>query len=387
MTAEVRHSGAKRLAFPAEEYARRRAALTAQARARDLDLVLLDEAEQLAYIVGFGVSASLYRAALIPPEAAPVYLLRALDAELAAERSWVERIVGFLDWEDPIEALAGLIREGGWQSGRIGLDLTSSVLSVARQRQLAALLPEATLVDIAGLLPDLRSIKSTAEQNRLRRAAGIADAAMAAIVDAATEAVSPREMARVAADVFLARGADSGRVGPVAIGSGEGFLHSDTTDEQIGTGDILHAELVPSVEGYSARLMRPTVIGPPSAAQAETAADLIALQDQQLAAMVPGAAARDVDGILRRGLLDGGLRETLPHITGYTLGFYHRATVRSSDFSFIFHPQADWRLAEGMAFHMYVAARGLAFSETVLVTAEGAERLTLTERRLFSSDP
>jgi Xaa-Pro dipeptidase len=36
-----------------------------------------------------------------------------------------------------------------------------------------------------------------------------------------------------------------------------------------------------------------------------------------------------------------------------------------------------------MVFHMYVSAQGLAFSETVLVTDGGVERLTQTERILF----
>ena len=33
---------------------------------------------------------------------------------------------------------------------------------------------------------------------------------------------------------------------------------------------------------------------------------------------------------------------------------------------------------------MYTGARGMAFSETVLVTEGGAERLTRLERRLFA---
>jgi Xaa-Pro dipeptidase len=38
-----------------------------------------------------------------------------------------------------------------------------------------------------------------------------------------------------------------------------------------------------------------------------------------------------------------------------------------------------------MAFHMYVAAKGMAFSETVLVSEDGARRLTQIKRRLFEA--
>jgi Xaa-Pro aminopeptidase len=56
---------------------------------------------------------------------------------------------------------------------------------------------------------------------------------------------------------------------------------------------------------------------------------------------------------------------------------------RSSDFTRTFLPTAAWSLEPGMVFHMYTGARGMAFSETVLVTERGPERLTRLERRLF----
>ena len=46
-------------------------------------------------------------------------------------------------------------------------------------------------------------------------------------------------------------------------------------------------------------------------------------------------------------------------------------------------PTAEWVLEPGMVFHMYTGAGGMSFSETVLVTDGGPERLTRLERRLF----
>ena len=70
-------------------------------------------------------------------------------------------------------------------------------------------------------------------------------------------------------------------------------------------------------------------------------------------------------------------------MSGYTLGYYPRFTTIASDFSRCFLPNSDWVLEEGMTFHMYLSARGLAVSETVVVRAHGAERLTQIEQRLF----
>ena len=131
--------------------------------------------------------------------------------------------------------------------------------------------------------------------------------------------------------------------------------------------------------------MRPTVIGPPSAEQAEAARVLVEAQDRQIAAMLPGAVARDVDRICREGVLKAGLRDRYDNISGYTLGYYGTPLMppRSSDFTRTFLPTSEWRLEPGMVFHMYTGARGMAFSETVLVGERGPERLTRLERRLF----
>ncbi|MER9946433.1 hypothetical protein NKJ70_31950, partial [Mesorhizobium sp. M0092] len=70
----------------------------------------------------------------------------------------------------------------------------------------------------------------------------------------------------------------------------------------------------------------------------------------------------------------------------YTLGYYSSRLIRGSDFTWVFLPNSEWTLKEGMVFHMYTSAGGIAISETVLVGPNGGERLTKTERRLFSSN-
>jgi Xaa-Pro dipeptidase len=101
--------------------------------------------------------------------------------------------------------------------------------------------------------------------------------------------------------------------------------------------------------------------------------------------MVPGARAADVHTILARGAIERSLRDSYDNITGYTLGYYSQQPLRSSDFTRVFDATAPWLLEPGMVFHMYTSAKGLAFSETVHVTASGPERLTRIERKLFSA--
>jgi len=369
--------------FPVEEYSERVARLRAEMRAREVAVVIVDESEMLHYFTGYAVSLNLYRAALIPLEKEPVMLVRRLDEAPFLAASWLTRYRAFLDTEDPMEVLGELIVEGGWARARIGLDMNSYCMPVKRFDQLRALLPAAAFVDFSDELRPLRLRKSPLEIALLRRAAAIADQAMAESIASVECGSSPRDAAAVAAAAFLRLGADTGRTGPITSGNGWNFLHGALHDRPLKIGDVLHMELVPKVNGYCARLMRPSVIGAPTTEQQRAADALIALQDRQLKAMHPGALGREVDAILREGVLAAGLREHYENNTGYTLGYYFEQAPRTSDFTRVFTPQADWPLEPGMVFHMYTSAQGLAFSETVLVTENGPERLTRLERKLF----
>lgn len=374
-----------RLVFSRAEYAERLSRVRREMAARRIDVLLVDETEHLAYLAGWHASGSRYHGCLVPADGEPVMVFRSLDEGAFLERSWLSDHVCVPDTDDPAAAMARTIAGRGWSRARIGVETDSHYLTVQTYEALRRALPGATFVDFAGALRELRLVKSPREIEYLRRAAGIADQAIVEAAAAVREGVSEREAAIAASRAFLRLGADTGRTGPITAGRRSGMLHGLLGDHRLERGDVLHMELVPSIHGYSARIMRPTVIGPPTAEQAAAAARLIEIQDEQIAAMKPGAAARDVDRVCRAGVLAAGLRERYDNFTGYTLGYYGAThPPRTSDFTRAFVATADWSLEPGMVFHMYTGARGMAFSETVLVTDGGPERLTRLERRLFT---
>ena len=371
------------LVFSRDEYARRLSTVRAKMRERGAELLLVDEAEHLCYLTGFDRSATRYQVCAIPLEGEPVMFLRALDEASFLERSWLTDHVTVADWEDPVEVMASALARRGWATRRIGLELDSNYLTVRRWQAITAALPGATFVDFGEVLRELRLRKSPEEIAYIRQAARIADEALAAAVAVAGEGRNEREAAAAASAAFLALGADNGRAGVITSGARSGSLHGVLGNHRLERGDVLHLELVPQVHGYSARIMRPTVIGPPSAEQADAARRLIDIQDGQLAAMKPGGVASDVDRLCRDAVLAAKLKDRYENATGYTLGYYAPWSPRTSDFTRLFVPTASWVLEPGMVFHMYVSAVGLSFSETVLVTEGGAERLTRSERKLF----
>lgn len=362
--------------FTAEEFAGRVARLRERMQAAGVQAALFDEIEAMTWLSGYGNSENRWRCVGVPLEGEPFFLIRALDASPCRDRSWIADVPTFRDWEDPMPVLAAALARRGLDRAVIGLDFNSYCMPLARFARLQAALPGARFVDLGPVVWELRLIKSPAELQLLQRVAGIADVALLCAASRCVPGASQRDAAREAMDAFVRLGADPGPPGPITAGQGWDFLHGHLGDAPLREGDVVHIELTPRVNGYSARVMRCVSVGEPAPALLDAAARLAGIQDRQIAAMRPGALASDVDAILRQGVLDAGLRDHYDNITGYTLGFYAAAGPRTSDFTRIFTPDARWRLEPGMVFHMYASAAGASLSETVLVGGDGPEVLT-----------
>lgn len=373
------------LDFDIAEYQDRLARLRAAMARNGADVMLLDDAEILAYFTGYERSVSYYRALVVPRAGDPVMVLRSLDTAPFEEKSWIADHIGYPDTADAVRTVVEALIARGFDKAAIGLDLGSHAMTVDIFKRLTAALPNARIVAMNGVPWELRLIKSAQEIAYIRKAAEIADTTLAGIAAMARPGISERDVSAFAAKRFIELGGTPGHVGPITSGKGWGFLHGHLHDHPMAEGDVLHLELVPRHSGYSARLMRSVIIGRATAEQHADADALRALQDAQIAAMVPGARAADVHAILAKGAIETGLRDSYDNITGYTLGYYSQQPLRSSDFTRVFDAGAQWELQPGMVFHMYTSAKGLAFSETVLVTENGPERLTLIERKLFEA--
>ncbi|MFC4274942.1 M24 family metallopeptidase [Achromobacter aloeverae] len=373
--------------FPVSEFEERAERLRVIMRQRGADVMLVDDIEPLAYFTGYERSVSFYRAAFIPLQGEPFMVLRSLDIVPFRECAWFSEAVGYQDTDDAVAVVASELARRGYGAANIGIDYGSHAMSVSSFRKLEQLLPGARFIDMTAVPWEARLIKSDLELEHIGRAAYIADTTMSEIRGLARAGVSSRDMSAHAAGRYVQLGSSPGYVGPITYGKGWGFLHGFLSETPMVPGDILHVELVPKFRGYSARLMRSVVIGQATNEQKAAAAEIVRLQDEQFAAMRPGAVASDVDAILRTGLLRAGLRDSYDNITGYTIGFYSQQPIRSSDFTRVFSPSSKWKLQSGMTFHMYTSAQGLAFSESVVVTPEGGRRFSKLERRLFESGP
>ncbi|CPR21664.1 M24 family metallopeptidase [Brenneria goodwinii] len=373
----------KNLIFTLAEYHQRAEKIRAYMREKNIGLLVIDQTEFLFYLTGFSVSENMYRACLLPLEGEPLMIFRAMDEHTFQENSWITDTVTFADWQDPIEVLVSTIIERGWDQLNIGIDFDSYCMTVKRFNRLQSYFPSRPFRDFSGVLELLRECKTPQEIDYIAKAAKVGDIALSAAVAELGVGKSERDAAAVVHQVFMQHGLDSARYGIITTGDGNSFLHGNLHNTPLAEGEIVHMELVPILHGYSARLMRPAIVGKASQQQKDIAAQLIDIQDAQLAAMRPGAVAKDIDALARNAVLEAGLRQDYVGITGYVLGYYSLHTPHTSDFSRVFLPNAEWILKPGMVFHMYVYAQGIAFSETIAITEQGHVRLTQAPRQLF----
>jgi Xaa-Pro dipeptidase len=374
------------LTFSVGEYRRRLLLVQELVAARRLDCVILDEPEMMAWLSGYTVSENLWRACVVPASGEPFLLVRKLDMPPAQQRSWMEDIVGFGDWDDPLVTLVDALRDRKVAHKQIGVEFQSNSFTVQRHNRLRALLPGSDVRDLERSAWSLRGCKSAEEIAHMRRAGTLLDSAFQATVREVGSGKSQREVAAAAASAYYKLGFDDGFVGPLNVGFGWDSLHGFLEERPLADGDIVHIELLPRLHFYTVRIMRSVIVGRATDHQRAAAETLISLQDQQIAALRPGALAADVDRIVREGVVAAGLRDTYDNITGYTLGVAPLVSQHTSDLYRCFTPRSDWMVEEGMVFHMYTSAAGLAMSDSVVVTRTGGERLTKTPRQIFETD-
>jgi Xaa-Pro aminopeptidase len=151
-----------------------------------------------------------------------------------------------------------------------------------------------------------------------------------------------------------------------------------STGRKLQAGDIILAEITPSVRGQLAQICRTVVVGPASDELARKYALVVHAMDQGIAAAVPGVAMSEVCRAINGVLEAQGYGEYChpPHIRrrGHGLGFasvrpgdvaLDNTTVLEPDMVFMIHP------------NQYLPETGyLLCGEPVVMTPRGAEPLT-----------
>jgi len=362
-------------------FAERLADILARMREAKLDAIValhdgahfIEKPNPVTVLTGFkslGPSAAILRS----DGATTLIVTPAWDMERAAERCPQARVVGAGDIADALgAALSNGARKNAGLSGM-------RFLPASIAGRVAAALPSAQSAD--KLVFDAARTKTDDEIANAREATRIAERGYRHLLDIVRPGMSEDELAVELKWQMKALGADDNFL--LLCAGPHNRAVQPSTGRQFQKGDIILAEITPSVHGQLAQICRTVVVGEASAELAEKYALVVYAMDQGIAAAQPGAPMSEVCRAINTVLEAKGYAEFChpPHIRrrGHGLGF---ASMRPGDVAL----DNDTPLEPGMVFmihpNQYLPETGyLLCGEPVLLTRDGAKPLTAQKAAL-----
>lgn len=255
----------KELPFSLKEFQGRVKRLREGIAARELDAVLIHTPENIYYLTGYRTPGYYaYQTFIVPLSQEPVILVRHLEESNVLARSWVDKKVGFLDTEDPVEVTRDTLVQMGLAKATIGVEKECWFLTTTNFERLRDSLSDAEFEDCSGLVEGLRLVKSPQEIEYIRRAAKAAAAGMRAGL-AAIEADKTED--DIAAEVLKGRtlaGSEYTGLPPfIASGYRGAIAHATWESRRVEEGDLVFLELPGAIKRYHAALMRTVSVGKP----------------------------------------------------------------------------------------------------------------------------
>lgn len=372
----------------AEELRARLARLRAALAAEALDALLVFAPESHYWATGLDTGGYVFfQCGIIPADpAAPITLLtRRPDLSQARDTSLYPDIRIWYDATDadPAGELRAILAEKRLLGTRIGIERDTFGLTAANGRKVdAALDGFCTLVDAGHILRHLRLVKSASEIALVRRAAALADAAIAAVDSAVAPGVLDSVLTARCLAAILEGGGDMPPAGPL-VNSGRRAIYGRGVGgpRRLEAADQVVVEFAATLHRYNACTERTFLLGDPPPQQRRMQETVAAALAAMLDAAKPGAAIGAIDSAHRAVLDAAGFSRARFATCGYSLG----ATFRPSwmDVPPMIFAGNPMPLEPGMVLFPHVmlgdAETGLAYGrgETILVTATGAEVLTL----------
>jgi Xaa-Pro aminopeptidase len=247
-------------------------------------------------------------------------------------------------------------------------------------QRIEAALPNARAADT--LVFDAANTKTDDEIANARAATRIAEANFARLLEIAKLGVTEDQLAAEIKWHSKSLGADDNFL--MLCAGPHNRAVQPSHGRPLQQGDIILAEITPSVRGQLAQICRTAVLGPAGAVLAEKYALVVEAMNAGIAAAKPGVRMADVCGAINTVLEAQGYGEYChpPYIRrrGHGLGF---ASNRPGDVAL----DNDTVLEPGMVFmihpNQYLPETGyLLCGEPVLLTAHGAEPLTARQAAL-----
>ncbi len=278
---------------------------------------------------------------------------------------------------DGTKALLKAIEDKGLISAKIALD--TSGLSPIQYEYLKSNLIDAELVDGSSLFREIRLVKTEGEVERIKSATGITEKSMEDALEIARDEITELDLAGM---YGYSVAYDGGRVTQNLIGFGmrSAFPNPLPTLLEAKKRDIVRLTFGCTWDHYHSNVSRTAVIGRPLAKVQRIWEKIIAAQDAALDEIRPGVKASQVFQAAKKEL-EGVETRNNPPVLGHGLGIECNEMPSISEIE-------EGELLEGMVLNVDIPLfelgwGGIQLEDTILVTSNGFDFLTRTDRTLY----
>ncbi len=297
------------------DYAGRRERLWQSARERGLEGFLVVNVERsdrpnLRYLTGFTGSFGVLLVGEKNLFATDSRYTEQAGKEVAGLP--VEEVKGrWLPW------LGERLRALGLKQVGIGAHRTS----VHVFQELSRLASPVELVPQAGLVEELRRIKSPAEVERIAAAAELTDAGLRWALGELRPGRTEREVA-LDLEIWYRQSGAEGVAFELIVASGPGSAmpHYRPGNRRIAQGDVVLFDVGVQVDGYCSDLTRVVAVGEPGREVRDVYTLVLGANRAGLEAVRGGKPAREVDGAARDAIARGGHGDRFGHGLGHGVG-------------------------------------------------------------------
>ena len=388
------------LHFTREEYSGRIAKTRKAMADAGIGLMIVSDPSNMAWLTGYdGWSFYTHQAVLLAHEGEPVWWGRGMDA-LGAKRTVFmdhENIVGYEDHyvqsteRHPMQTLAALIKDRGWEKLTAGVEMDNYYFSAAAWEVLKRELPDTRFSDQTGLVNWQRAVKSETEITYMRRAARIVEAMHEMIVERAEPGMRKNDLA---AEIYHTgiQGVDGhwgdypAIVPMLPSGMDATAPHLTWDDKPFVAGESTFFEIAGAHRRYQCPQSRTLFLGKPPQKYLDAEAAVLDGVQAGLEQAKPGNTCEDIaiaffDTLNRHGFQKDSR-------TGYAIGISYPPDWGERTMSFRRGDKTE--LKPGMTFHfmpaLWLDDGGLEITEPILITETGVECLCNTPRKLFVKD-
>jgi len=350
-------------------------------RQRNIDAVAVVPSANLYYLTGLRMHLSeRVILALIPSEGDVHFIVPTLEVPRVEARVTVPLTIHA--WSDAEWVQAGwrsLKRAWSLDGGTLAVDYyTVRALEFTQLQEFA---PGASITDASPLFAALRMNKDASEIDAMRRAAGVLDSSIDALLPEIRIGKTESEIAARWQWLMFEHGADGIPDEPiVASGPNSAQPHTSATNRKIEQGDLVILDGWCTANGYHGDITRTFGVGAVSD-ELRTIYDLTLRANQAgRAAVKPGGTCQDVDRAARKTITDGGFGNYFLHRTGHGLGLevHEPPNIVEGDTQPL-TPGLTFTIEPGI----YLDGKGgVRIEDDVVVTQDGVESLTTSPREL-----